>query len=375
LNEAEREKERAETERERSDALYRVSNLLSGAYDTDEVLDLIVNESARLVGASGAYIRLVEGELLVPRAVTDSFTNTGKTILGVREGMMGHVMTSKQPWLAENLAEEEFLSADARVRLTADGFLSAAVVPLLAENRSLGVLSVFDNRLRRFTDDEVSLLSAFSDQAALALEKARLLNEAEREKERSDALYRVSNLLAGAHDTEEVLDLIVNEAARLLNASGAFIRLLDGDSMVASSATDSVAGFVAAIPPAVVIGQEPNILSHVIETKEPLVSENTADSDFVTPSVKDLMRNYSIRGSAVVPLLADNRPLGALAVLDQHLRRFTEDEVSLLTAFADQAALALEKARLLNEAERERERTCGLTVPNIQSASRCPRNE
>ena len=355
MNEAEREKERAETERERSDALYRVSNLLSGAYDTDEVLDLIVNESARLVGASGAYIRLVEGELLVPRAVTDSFTNTGKTILGVREGMMGHVMTSKQPWLAENLAEEELLSADARVRLTADGFLSAAVVPLLAENRSLGVLSVFDNRLRRFTDDEVSLLSAFSDQAALALEKARLLNEAEREKERSDALYRVSNLLAGAHDTEEVLDLIVNEAARLLNASGAFIRLLDGDSMVASSVTDSVAGFVAAIPPAVVIGQEPNILSHVIETKEPLVSENTADSDFVTPSVKDLMRNYSIRGSAVVPLLADNRPLGALAVLDQHLRRFTEDEVSLLTAFADQAALALEKARLLNEAERERE--------------------
>jgi GAF domain-containing protein len=74
---------------------------------------------------------------------------------------------------------------------------------------------VLDKRIRRFTRDEVSLLQAFADQASLALEKARLLNEAEREKERSDALYRVSNLLAGAHDTDEVLDLIVHEAARL----------------------------------------------------------------------------------------------------------------------------------------------------------------
>ena len=58
------------------------------------------------------------------------------------------------------------------------------------------MLAVVDNRIRRFTEDEVSLLTAFADQASLALEKARLLNEAEREKERSDALYSVSSLLA-----------------------------------------------------------------------------------------------------------------------------------------------------------------------------------
>ena len=50
MNEAEREKKRAETERERADSLYRISNLLAAAHDTDEVLDLIVNEAARLVG-------------------------------------------------------------------------------------------------------------------------------------------------------------------------------------------------------------------------------------------------------------------------------------------------------------------------------------
>ena len=68
LNEAEREKERAETERERSDALYRISNRLAGAHDTDEVLDLIVNEAARLLRATGGSIYFLEEGVVSHRA-------------------------------------------------------------------------------------------------------------------------------------------------------------------------------------------------------------------------------------------------------------------------------------------------------------------
>ncbi|MCH8800269.1 MAG: GAF domain-containing protein [Chloroflexi bacterium] len=361
ITEQKRAEEALRRSEERSDALYRISNLLAGAHDTDEVLQLIVDESTRLVGATGAYIRLLKEDKLVASAATDSaadFVSELKPMVVVGQGLniLGQVMDTKKPMVTEDAVKDERASPEGRLLVKKYEFHGAAVVPLLANDQSIGVLNVLDTSIRRFNDDEVALLSAFADQASLALEKARLLNEAEREKERSDALYRVSNLLAGAHDKDEVLDLIVNEAARLLNATGAFIRLLDGDSMVASSATDSVAGFVAAIPPAVVIGQEPNMLSHVMETKEPLVTEDAEDSEFITPSVKDLLKKYGLRSGAVVPLLADNRPLGALSVLDQHRRRFTDDEVSLLAAFADQAALALEKARLLNEAERERER-------------------
>jgi GAF domain-containing protein len=353
-------------ERDRFIALQEVSNKVAAAHDTDEVLDLIVNEAVRLIGASAAMLRLLEGNVLVPRAATKSGTAhlaaaveiKGAYVAEEASGIMGRVLATKKPYLTEDAPNDELVSEAVGQNLQRSGFHGGMTIPLLANNQAIGVLVVFDTKIRQWTEDEVSLLMAFADQASLALEKARLLNEAEREKERSDALYRVSNLLAGAHDTDEVLDLIVNEAARLLNATGAFIRLLSGDSMVASSATESIADFVAAIQPAVVIGLEPNILSHVMETKEPMVTEETADSEFVTPSLRDLCRIYGIRGTAVVPLLANNRPLGALAVTDQHLRRFTDDEVSLLAAFADQAALALEKARLLNEAEtRERQAT------------------
>jgi GAF domain-containing protein len=124
-------------------------------------------------------------------------------------------MSTKKPLVMEDVAEGELMYPALLSALQKHGLKASVLVPLLANDRSIGVLVVLDKRIRRFTRDEVSLLQAFADQASLALEKARLLNEAEREKERSDALYRVSNLLAGAHDTDEVLDLIVHEAARL----------------------------------------------------------------------------------------------------------------------------------------------------------------
>ncbi|MCH8802131.1 MAG: GAF domain-containing protein [Chloroflexi bacterium] len=375
LNEAEREKERAETERERADSLYHVSNLLAGAHDTDEVLELIVNEAARLVGASAGYMRLLEGGVLVPSAATESaagyLAKTAKlqpaVPVGEGGGAVGHVMHTKKPLVTEDGTECELTSSQGRLLAKEHGFYGRALVPLLANDRSIGVLTVFDNNIRRFTEDEVSLLTAFADQAALALEKARLLNEAETEKERaetererSDALYRVSNLLASAHDTDEVLELIVNEATRLVGAYGAMIRLLEGDVLVMRAATESMAGFaadVAEIMPRIPAGQG-NPMGRIVDSKRPTITEDISKGEGTPSDVRLLIQKYEFRGAVGVPLLANDRSIGVLNVWDKRVRRFTDDEVSLLSAFADQASLALDKARLLNEAEaRERQAT------------------
>ncbi|MCI0898677.1 MAG: GAF domain-containing protein, partial [Chloroflexi bacterium] len=368
LNEAETEKERAETERERSDALYRVSNLLASAHDTDEILDLIVNEAARLVGAPWAFMALLESGKLSPRAATQSavayLTEIAEFFqtLDVETGTsaMGHVLATKVPHLFDDVQEDELFTPTARKLAKKYGQHGGVLVPVLANDLPLGVLTVLDNRVRLFTDDEVSLLTAFADQAALALEKARLLNEAEREKERSDALYRVSNLLAGAHDTDEVLELIVNEATRLVGAYGAMIRLLEGDVLVMRAATESMAGFaadVAEIMPRIPAGQG-NPMGRIVDSKRPTITEDISKAEGTSSDVRLLIQKYEFRGAVGVPLLANDRSIGVLNVWDKRVRRFTDDEVSLLSAFADQASLALDKARLLNEAEaRERQAT------------------
>ena len=275
---------------------------------------------------------------------------------------------TKKPfvWIAGDPIDEGVLIPSVLSAAEKFGIQRVASIPLLAADRSVGTLNVLDHRAQRFTEDEVSLLTAFADQASLALEKARLLNEAERERERaeterdrSDTLYRVSNLLGSAHDTDEVLDLIVNEATRLLGAHAGFMRLLDGDAMVSSVATKSGEAFRAEIAerlPTLPLDNDESPVGRVMATKRPIVTEDLAKGEGSGPSLRTLAQKYDYHGAVYVPLVANDRSLGVLILVDTHIRLFTEDEVSLLTAFADQASLALEKARLLNEAEREKER-------------------
>ena len=208
-----------ERERQRSIALQEVSKKVAAAHDTDEVLDLIVNEAARLVGAAAATIRLLEGDVLVPAAATESaaaFVSRGveeRPTIQVKEGgdILGHVMATKKPLISEDAPEDERLNADGRLRFQNHGFHGVALAPLLANDRSIGVITVMDRQIRRFTEDEVSLLTAFADQASLALEKARLLNEAEARERQATQLYEVTTQLASNHDLESVLELIYPE--------------------------------------------------------------------------------------------------------------------------------------------------------------------
>ena len=101
-------------------------------------------------------------------------------------------------------------------------------------------------------------------------EQKRAEEALRKSEERSDAHYRVSNLLAGAHDTDEVLDLIVNEAARLIGVPGACIFMLDGDLMVLGASTESERGMFAEIMkinPTHKAEEKSNVVGHVMATK------------------------------------------------------------------------------------------------------------
>lgn len=357
----------AERETARSDALYRVSNLLAGAHNTDEVLDLIVNESKRLLGLSSVVIRLLEENSLVLRASTSTLEGyTPEPDFMVEEGtsLPGHVMATKKPLFGEDAAP----LLPRRQKLMNETGLDPAVlgtVPLLANDQSIGTLTVADNfhHGRRFSEDEISLLMAFADQAALTLEKARLLADAETERERAESLYRISNLLAGAHDMDEVLDLIVNEAARLVGAPNIGIRLLEGDMLVSRAVTPGVfAGLAPSLKMEDIndafkyMKEGTNLVGHVMATQKPLFGEDAAQ--MLANGTRLMFENsgLDLASAGVVPLVANDKSIGTLTVMDgTHNRRFTEDEISLLTAFADQAALALDKARLLDEAEQARD--------------------
>ncbi|MCH7843186.1 MAG: PAS domain S-box protein [Chloroflexi bacterium] len=323
ITEQKRAEEALRRSEERSDALYRISNLLAGAHDTDEVLDLIVNEATRLVGAKAAFIRLLEGSVGVPAAATASAAGflaetelTPASSLEDRETVAGQVMAANKPRVLEDATTSEMVTPHNRLLAEKYGFYGTASIPLVVNAQAIGLFAVFDGSVRLFTEDEVSLLSAFADQASLAIEKARLLNEAEREKERSDALYQVSNLLASAHDTDEVLNLIVNEATRLLNATAGYLRLLEGDVLVPSAATESAAPFLAKmdeLSPANPVGKEGGAGGYVLATKKPLVSMDIEEGQFTPTGGFLVAKEMGLQEFVAVPLI----PTGCHVLSDQ----------------------------------------------------------
>ena len=152
--------------------------------------------------------------------------------LKVEEGtsLAGHVMATKKP--LHGKAAAQMLVPRAIQFMAEQGRDPEAVVivPLLANGQSIGTLMCSDETHgRRFTDNEVSLLSAFADQASLALEKARLLNEAEDRERQATQLYEVTNQLASNHELDSLLELISARAVELLGCQGSAIFEYDSD--------------------------------------------------------------------------------------------------------------------------------------------------
>ncbi len=155
-----------------------------------------------------------------------------------------------------------------------------------------------------------------------------LLEQAE---ERSLALQEVSNKLAGAHDTDEILDLIVNEAARLVGTPAAFIRLLQDDTLVMGPATDAAAGYAAdsaQVMPRLPTG-EGSAEGRLLEGKKPVLSEDVSKGEGFYPETQALFQKHGFHGSVGIPLVANDHSIGTLRVFDQKIRRYTEDEVAL----------------------------------------------
>ncbi|MBT97328.1 MAG: hypothetical protein CL902_01715 [Dehalococcoidia bacterium] len=199
LEDLERERARANLERDRSVALQEASNKLAGVHDTPEVLRLIIDEATRLVDAKAGYVRLVIDGKWVVGAVTELAVDYVAEISAlvpepsndVRKTLAAEAMSSSRPAVVEDATTSEIIYPQTRKVAAKFGFHGSAAIPLLVDDQAIGVIIIFDGSVRTFTEDELSILTAFADQTSLALEKALLLSEAETERERADSMSSI----------------------------------------------------------------------------------------------------------------------------------------------------------------------------------------
>jgi signal transduction histidine kinase/FixJ family two-component response regulator len=338
-----------------TEALLSVASTVSSTLDLVEALRRICRVLAGLIAADTASVYLLDrdsGALVpkagyrVPREYLETLASTPLPVMD--QGFYLPIWTSREPVWSDDVATDPRFSHDLFRRLRHQ---SGLLLPLVLDDAVAGaVYFAWWQERRTFAPHELKLLEHVCGQLTALLKNARGWEQAERDRERLQALNEVSRRLASVTETDEVLDLIVREAERLLGGAAAGIRLIEGDRLVVRARTESAAPLMAREQ--VPIGE--SLSGHIVATGEPLVVTDLAGNSAFDPIHKANAVALGFTGFLGVPMHLAGRIIGCFNLFVRDNRSFGFDDVSLLTALADQAALALEKARLLEVSERQR---------------------
>jgi PAS domain S-box-containing protein len=268
------------------------------------------------------------------------------------QGLVGRAIAEGRPIATPDLLAEPGLVVPewARQWFQQGGHGSALAVPLDARGRTLGCLSIGDVRGRVFTDDELSLVSAFADQAALALHNARLYEDAERRRREAEVFADLARTISASLDLGTVLRQVTAGAKELCRSDRARIALPDPPGHDIRYWPDSGAGAVRSI--AIEPGKGTG--GHALITGRPFRTDNYCEDPRITKDYVAIAQAEGIVAEMVVPIRTGARIEGLLYVSNGTDRPFTDAEEAILMRLADHAAIAIHNARLFGEADRRR---------------------
>jgi signal transduction histidine kinase len=231
------------------------------------------------------------------------------------------------------------------------GYRTLLSVPLLREGIAIGAIAIRRIEAQRFTDKQIALLKTFADQAVIAIENVRLFTELEeRNRELTAALEQQTAtaeilrvISSSPTDTQPVFDAIAANAARLCGASDTQVLRVDGDVLLLVAAFGS-----PSMPPVRRVTRGHLVGRAVIDRQTINIRDLTqALAEFPETTAP----KYGVQSLLAVPLLRDGVALGVIRVSRKEVRPFTDEQVKLVTTFADQAVIAIENVRLFQELE------------------------
>jgi PAS domain S-box-containing protein len=340
-------------------SILEMNKRIAMSEDMPSLLSRIATEAARLVGAEGANLRILQGD----RLVTTSQTQYGLVLpdvpaLQLGEGVAGLAARDNRILVVPDLQTHPDIPAFIKAQAAKVGLHSMVSIPIRSRNSVIGVLSVNAARPRVFTEDESAALAICAEQAAIAIENARLFEDSTRRQAWLATILDINKRIAAHEDMASLLAQIAEEAKRLIGADGAILRLLRGDQLVAVGATPY--GPTAADAPETRLG-EGIVGRAALEQRVFMVPDVQAHAD-IAPFRKQRAAEVGINAMLCVPFCGRRQILGVLSITSSQRRVFTDDEALVLSAYAEQVAIAIEHARLLAA---EEERTAVLERTNL----------
>jgi PAS domain S-box-containing protein len=234
----------------------------------------------------------------------------------------------------------------------AGGVRTVLSVPLLKDEVPVGVIGVYRQEVRSFTDKQIALLQSFAAQAVIAMENARLITETREALDQQTATAEVLQVInSSPGDLTPVFDTMLEKATRLCDAAFGVLFTVDGEELRAAAMRNMPEGLVAPLKTIMRVHQLP-VVASVVQSRRVLHIQDFAASDAYRNDVgisTAAVKAGGVRSVLYVPLVKDDRALGVFVIFRQEVRPFTDKQIALVQNFAAQAVIAMENARLINE--------------------------
>jgi signal transduction histidine kinase len=332
---------------ERYERLLETGLVLAAELSLPAALQRIVELAADLTGARYGALGVLGRDGIISEFITTGVTDAERAAIGhipVGRGILGALIDDARPLRLHDIAMDPRSSGFPPNHPPMRSFLGA---PVIARGQVYGNLYLTEKQdAEDFDGDDERTLVLLAAQAGVAIENAHLYEEAHDRAQRLEAVRAVTTAILAGTDTGELLDLVVRHARALVGADLAALALPAGADRLAVEAAD---GLWADELRGTVFPVEGSVTGEVIRTgKAVVLADASADERVVQPIVR-----AGVGPALFVPLAARGHTLGTLTVANAKggppLR---EAAVQLVETFAEQAAVALEYARLQRELHR-----------------------
>ena len=262
-----------------------------------------------------------------------------------RSRLLDRLADTKQVVLVSDVFAE---NPDEPIRLA--GARTLLIVPMLKGGNLIGAIGIYRQEVRPFTDTQISLLQNFAQQAVIAIENTRLLNELRESLQQQTATADVLKVISrSAFDLQVVLETLVENAVRLCSADKGFIYRQDGELYRVAASFGHAPDFIEVVKRNPIHKDRTSATGRaVLERRVVHISDILADPEYRWAE-EHRGEEEMHRTIVAVPMLREGVVLGVIVICRTRVQPFAEKQIDLLTTFAEQAVIAIENTRLLNE--------------------------